>query len=243
MTRRGVLMLTEARSGSNWLGSLATAAGFGNLGEWLSPGIMGKPLEDYTPEAWAELALDRATANGVFHLKLFPRYIYLLQAKFRYDVLRHCLERHETHLVLVQRRDRLRQAISLARGQQTMKWRSDFAAKGEEVYDFELICRCLFHIGRSYDFWNTLVGAMELSARTFVYEDMLADPSPYLDHMADLLGQPRPGPQKSAFTIQRDARTEEWRDRFRADARRNGVLDFATTRAATLPPVWKPAGG
>lgn len=236
--RCGVIMLTETRSGSSWLGSLYSLAGMGRLGEWLSPGILGKRMADHDAVEWSEMALDQASANGHFHLKLFPRHLYMMREQYGVDVLRYCLDRHRTHLVQLRRRDRLRQAISLARGQQSLRWRSDFPARGAESYDYELICRCLFHISRSYAFRDALLEALALDARTFHYEDLLEDQSPYMEHMAALLGAPPPPPRTSGLANQRDARTEEWFERFRADARRQGVLDYASDRTMTLPPAW-----
>jgi len=39
---KGLLLLTEARSGSSWLGNAARRTGvLGKSGEWLSPGVLG----------------------------------------------------------------------------------------------------------------------------------------------------------------------------------------------------------
>ncbi|MDW9459916.1 hypothetical protein CN231_25340 [Sinorhizobium meliloti] len=114
---RGYLLLTEARSGSNWLGSLVNGAGnMGRSSEWLSPKIHRLDTGALSWDAFfQELLRKCSTPNGVFGSKIFPNQLFVTHEVYGRDFIQHCLAMHDVALVFLRRRDTLRQAISYAR--------------------------------------------------------------------------------------------------------------------------------
>jgi LPS sulfotransferase NodH len=222
----GYLMLTEGRSGSSWLSSLANSTGrLGNSSEWIDRKVLGVRLESLSAGEFFRLVLDRAKSdNDRFAVKLFPRHIYLANQLYGFDFIRRCLDEHSTRLVVLRRNDRVRQAISLARGRMTRQYRSILKPKQEPKYDFDLICRCYFFIERSYAFWQSYLDLLSLPHDLFIYEDMQHDPSPFLRAISEHLGVEPPDAAHSDLRVQRDALTEQWVARFEDDLHGSTVL-------------------
>ena len=222
---RGVAILTEARSGSEWLGSLTNNTGrMGKSAEWL-----GVPDLGFLPASLDEL-LDAviekgATPNDRFAVKLFARHLRWAQELYGGDFLQALRERHQVELIFLERRDRLRQAVSYARAIMTGRWKSNSVrTTGAESYDFAAIYRAYFYIERGYAFWHAYLRLMGLEHQHFFYEDLLADPKPFLDAMASLQGVAFEGDFKTELNIQRDGRTEEWMRRFQEEAQQSGLV-------------------
>jgi len=178
---KGVAILTEARSGSEWLGSLTNSTGLlGKSAEWLDTANLG-----CKPKSFDDLmsaVIDRgATANGTFAVKLFPRHLHWSQARYGADFLAECSRRHSMGLVLLERRDRLRQAISYCRAKASGCWKSTMdGADLVPRYDFAGICQAYFLIEQSYAFWEAYLRLADLAYDHFFYEDLLDDPRPYV---------------------------------------------------------------
>lgn len=226
---RGSLILTEGRSGSNWLISLTNGTGFlGNSGEWFSSWF----LRDEMPRTQEEL-IDRvlsksSTDNGYFCVKIFPAHVHFIQIKFGFDLIKYFIDHYDTNLIRLIRRDRFRQAISYARGVQTKQWTRNNPAKAEASYDYDLICRCYFLLSRSDAYWNAYFGLRQLELECFVYEDLLDDPRKFVDCIANHCGGRVSSLPKSKHSIQRDALTEEWLARFVEDVDRKGIVEPST---------------
>lgn len=231
---KGVAILTEARSGSEWLGSLANSTGIlGRSAEWLDTDTLG-----CKPKSFDELltaVIDRgATANGRFAVKLFPRHLDWSQAKYGADFLAECVRRHTMGLVLLERRDRLRQAISYCRAKASGRWRSTMdGADLVPRYDFAGICQAYFLIGQSYAFWEAYLGMVDLPYDHLFYEDLLGDPRPYVASVARQLSVEMPsGELETNLRLQRDSCTEEWAERFQSDAKSKGLLAHLPKKVA-----------
>ena len=84
---KGVLMVTEARSGSNWLGNAASQTGvLGKSGEWISPVNHSVNAKRVTAEEYIQKIFECAsTDNGVFYIKIFPRHLHWFQSQFGFD--------------------------------------------------------------------------------------------------------------------------------------------------------------
>lgn len=233
---KGYLLLTEARSGSNWLGSLANNTGrMGRLDEWLDPNILGvEPLEISGPDLFDRVIAAGRSDNERFAIKIFPRHLHRVQETYGFDFIAECQKRYETSLVLLERRDRLRQAISYARGLMTSQWTSTSKRQGEARYDAAMIARAHAYIEQSYAFWRSYLDVRGLEFAEFCYEDLLPDPSLFVDHVARRLGVEAPPELRSNLNIQRDSVTEEWSARFRADVARMNVLEYGV---ANQPPA------
>ena len=223
---RGYLLLTEARSGSNWLGSLINHAGnMGQSSEWLSPKIHRLDMSALSWDAfYAEIIKKSSTPNGNFGSKIFPNHLFLTREIYGKDFIRHCLSVHDVALVFLRRSDTLRQAISYARARQTRSFAAHIGGKAEPVYDFEQIARCFFYIRDSYVFWQSYLELTGLPFAQFVYEDLVADPSPFVGHIAEHLQVAPPAELRTSMAVQRDELTEEWIARFRQDSRSADLL-------------------
>ncbi|MER9332023.1 Stf0 family sulfotransferase [Mesorhizobium sp. M0488] len=223
---KGVAILAEARSGSEWLASLANSTGLlGKSREWLDPDHLG-----FKPKSFEDLhraVIDRGgTANGRFAVKLFPRHLHWSQAKYGADFLAECIRRHAMGLVLLERRDRLRQAISYCRAKVTGHWKSTMDGKDlVPQYDFAVLCQVYFRLEQSYAFWEAYLRMADLPYDHLFYEDLVDDPRPYLASVARLLSVEMPDCEfETNLRLQRDTYTEEWVERFKDDAKSKGVL-------------------
>ncbi|RUW56614.1 Stf0 sulfotransferase [Mesorhizobium sp. M00.F.Ca.ET.151.01.1.1] len=231
---KGVAILTEARSGSEWLGSLTNSTGlFGNSAEWLDTTNLG-----CKPKSFDDLlsaVIDRGgTANGTFAVKLFPRHLHWSQAKYGADFLAECGRRHAMGLVLLERRDRLRQAISYCRAKASGHWRSTMdGADLVPQYDFAGICQAYFLIEQSYAFWEAYLRLADLHYDHFFYEDLLDDPRPYVASVARQLSMEMPdGEFETNLRLQRDDLTEDWAERFRNDVKSEDLLAHLPRKVA-----------
>lgn len=232
---KGVLILTEGRSGSTWLGTLANSTGvLGQSAEWLDRLRREPAMRRLDGPAHAAEVIARASGGeggeggAFFSVKLFPRHLFRFHRRYGLDFIQHVAEQHEVLAVRLTRRDRLAQAISYARAMQTRQWTSrKDAPRREPVYDFERICRSYLLIQRSYTFWESYCTLRGLPAREFVYEDLLDAPDPWLRHLADHAGVAELPTVETDLRIQRSATTEEWRARFLAEAAQAGLTDLA----------------
>lgn len=218
--RKGVFILTEARSGSNWLGSLTTNAGLGRSDEWLRSDNSGMGPRTTDRDTYFETVLDKAT-NGTagFCVKIFPHHLYMINHFYETDFINYCRDRYEVTMIRLTRSDSFRQAISYSRSLQTQQWTAKGEKTSKAVYDFDQICRCYFLINRSYDYWRTYTDLTQANAKHFVYEDLNIDPSPFVNFIADCFDEPHPQKMVSTMTVQRDALTEEWLLRFQAESK------------------------
>lgn len=229
----GILILTEGRSGSNWLGSLLKNTGaMGVPNEWLDLSLLGS--RPASAEAYLDAIMSKATTpNGRFAVKLFPRHLHFAQMEYGIDFVRECRRRFDVGLVRLGRADRMLQAISYARGMMTEQWTSRNEARATPVYDFKAITQAYFYIERSEAFWNAYLALNRLDAQRFIYEEMVPDPRPFVEACAGMLDVAFDGALRSDLKVQRDDLTEEWLARYRQDLLTESVLPFATGRPAS----------
>jgi LPS sulfotransferase NodH len=224
---KGVAVLTEGRSGSNWLASLTNATGgLGRSAEWLNASYLGFDPRDY--DALEQAVIQKGTTeNGRFSIKVFPRHLLWSKAKFGKDLLFEIRKKHDVSFVILERQDRLRQAISFYRARMSRAWTS--RQKGEQSslpYDFAEISQAYFQIEQSYAFWRAYLSLSDLGFTEFVYEELQGDPNPYVQAIARLLDVPAPDVTPvSNLRVQRDGITEEWTARFREDAAARGAIE------------------
>ena len=226
---KGILILTEGRSGSNWLGSLLKNTGYMGLpDEWLDPELLGSEPAGW--EQYFEAVIAKGTTgNGRFAVKIFPRHLHWAQAVYGFDFLAECMRRHEVGLIRLSRADRLRQAISYMRGMKTGQWTSRVEKSTDEAYDFDAICQAYIYIDRSEAFWKSYTEIAGHPLDGFVYEDLIGDPQPFILSAAGHLDVPAPEAVRTDLKIQRDERTEEWVQRFREDAKTKNLLAAGPT--------------
>lgn len=225
---KGVLILSERRSGSTWLTSLTNSVGtLGVCGEWIDQRFPDVDVKTASAEAYARAVIARGTGpNGFFAIKIFPWHLAWFRMRFGCDFVDLARGWHDLDYVILTRRDRIRQAISFSRATQTNQWSSKRAPDdgAEAVYDFGQILRCLFLIDRSLAFWDGYTELRGLTPGRFVYEDMLASPRPFVERVAAHAGVTELPEFATDLKVQRDAVTEDWHARFLAEAAQGDIL-------------------
>lgn len=232
----GVIILSEVRSGSNWLGSLTNSTGvLGNSDEWFGSHLIDLDPKNVSCDDCIEAVLVKAsTENGFFAIKLFPRHLHEFQMAYGCDLIKRLRQRHNVLLLRLTRLDRIAQAVSFSKALQTGKWYSTVVTKDIIAeYDFAKVCRSYFMIGRSYDFWNSYVGVQQLEVDHLVYEDLLSDPHAYIDAVAKHAGNPEIGTVSTELKVQRDLESEVWIERFTRDVSTHEFVEATT--ASVMP--------
>lgn len=217
--KRGYVICTAARSGSNFLAQLLT-----------STGELGRPLEyfngparrtldhpDYSDDPETQLQVITklgATENGIYGFKLFIHQFDLVSQT------RWAVRLPNLAFVHLERRDVLGQAISWARARQTGQYRSTSASGGLPVYDGPTIAHCLSIIISEQARWRAYFAVNGLTPLTMFYEDLMDDPDAAVEAMGRLMrlpGPPHPNRALIDLAIQRDDLSAEWRARFLAE--------------------------
>jgi LPS sulfotransferase NodH len=225
--QRGYAICTQPRSGSNLLCQvLSSTDQLGYPLEYFNgPGRRALGLPDF-PDA-AELQIEAvlrlgATPNGVYAVKLFASQFATFSRRLRWmDLL------PNLRFVYLTRDDLLGQAISWARALQTEQYRSTQPAKRPAVYDADLIRSQLMAVVRECAQWEAFFARTGIEPLRIVYERFLEDRSSYVDRVASLVGIENPvvDQRRVDLVMQRDAVTEEWKQRFRAENGDPNVLD------------------
>ncbi len=239
MQRRqvGIVMLAEGRSGSSWLGKLTNDIGtMGVSSEWVDPKLLGVGHKVTDARTYLDAVISAASSeNGRFALKVFPRHVLWFAEHFGADFLSLCGSSYETTFVRLTRNDRLRQAISLVRAKQSGRWSSDAKADGRAiVFDRGEIARAIHFLERSEAFWNAyqLIGGMDVVR--FAYEELVNDPSPFLDWSAKTLDVTYDRCPATTYAIQRDSETEIWVKKFTDPSSEAGLAALTLGRVPDL---------
>lgn len=122
-------------------------------------------------------------------------------------------------LIRIQRRDKLRQAISKARAYQSGQWkmRENEEIDGNATFDRALIDRCLKEIEREENSWTRFFERTEARAFALDYESLCRDYEGSVQAVLDFLEirLPRRTQVGSPLTIrQRDELSREWEERY-----------------------------
>ena len=223
-TRKGLLILSMPRSGSNWMASLSNAAGtMGIADEWLDYGHLKLPKGAKSrPALNAKTLQSASTPNGNFAVKIFPRQLLQVIDEYEFDFIRRAHREHDTKIIILEREDRIAQAISLVRAMQTSQWTADAPAAQAPRYNYGALTQAYFHICRGYDFWRSYLALQGFAFQAFSYEALQANPNPYLKSVANHFAESPPMAQ-SSLKIQRDPLSLEWKARFDADLKNHGI--------------------
>jgi len=172
--------------------------------------------------------IDRTvTSNEVFGFKLMGWYLNWFVERLRgthafgdgceIDVLRNAFPRLQ--LIRIQRRDKIRQAISKARAYQTGQWkvRGNDDPVGEPYFDAALIDRCLSEVRSEEEAWNQFFQRTGAEAFTIEYENLAADYEQTLAAVLRFLRirVPRRSFLEPSTVKQADAISAEWEARYR----------------------------
>lgn len=165
------------------------------------------------PPFIAQLAMNRATPNGVFSMKLMARHLAEILDR-GYD---HGLFPGRIVWVRIRRHDMMRQAISWAMAAQTQRFHSTQPTEAEATYDRALIDRQMGMIHSDRAAWDAYLDGRRIHPLDLWYEDITADYEGTLAAVFDHAGidppdeWPAPPLQKLAGD-----RTDEWVHRYRA---------------------------
>lgn len=223
---RTLWVATTPRSGSSLFAFLCRQAG-----------AYGFPLEYYTainaavikrrvvtvddslPAYTAALTKLRTSENGIFGFKLhFDEMPAFMDAGgLDLPMLKNA------YVVLLDRRDRLGQAISLIIAAKTNQWIDlpgyRMAAEGEPVYDRQVIVNVMAKLDYQYEQWRASLAQLGYPVLSLAYEDVVADCEGVFRSLADFLGISEvPKPSLDAVEINRQDNPckQEWKMRFLA---------------------------
>ncbi|MBC2776773.1 Stf0 family sulfotransferase [Parasphingopyxis marina] len=218
---RILCILFASRSGSSYAGRLLAKTGhFEEVGENFAPDQLRAIAERRSlPDlhAAARWMVGRRGTKRAFGYKAG---FSVLASAARLGFLNETLER--TQFVALRRRDRIAQAVSLARAEMSGRFHSNQQpdrAVTEQDYDGEAIAGCLHRIERAEhdlaDFAER-IGARPMLA---YYEDICADPARFAASVCDLLDLPMAGDFDASVDLEilRDAVNDAWAARFRED--------------------------
>lgn len=195
------LIVNVARAGSTWFCSLLRTTG-----------VLGEPRQYFTQvpkdipaiEAWHRLAQGLGP-NGVCGNKSNLQDTAVILRWIRPDAIIH-----------FRRRDVPGQAISYLRAMQTEQWilKKDEPINAEVTYDRGRLEDLIAMIEEQ----NQAIVDRYKPDLTLFYEDLMARPERVVGRVANRMGVevPPDAKLKSPLCIQRDAISEEWRERFRA---------------------------
>lgn len=248
----GYLLCTTPRSGSTLLCGLLKAAGAGApnsfyhrsefVAEWTADwGIQGPDAigRDAFDRAYLAAAI-RAGQGGtpLFGMRQMRDWLGTLTAAL--DRLhpglasdRARLERAFGRLLFVHltRGDKLGQAISLVRAEQSGLWHrapdgselERLAPPQEPAYDFARLAGAKAHLEAEEADWQSWFAAEGIAPLRLTYEALATDPAAELARVLEALGLPAPRPQEVTPGVAKlaDALSREWARRFREDAARS----------------------
>lgn len=173
-----------------------------------------------------ELVGRASTGNNRFGVKIFPPQLKWWYSRLRIDVIRELRASHAVSIFYVERKDKLRQAISRVRATTTGVWGPDRTAAGPDEYDFEKIALELFSLNTGEAFWRTYLAANGVEFQHFLYEELVSDPLPFVNSVASALQVQKPSALSSRHEIMRDDVTESWVARFREEAAYSDFLSI-----------------
>lgn len=231
---KSVFICTLPRTGSSLLAAdMRSTKALGSPREFFLPnryekfteswGVPQGDLDGYIKELHAKTA----SPNGVVAVKLMVRHLDFLTQQGMLPSepgrLRN-LTQHFGDVVIIKllRKDKLRQAISLTKAQQTGKWGALKEQRAEPFYDRDALIANLVRIVEAEAMWERELEASELPpAISIYYEDVSLAREELLLRIAELLELPEAAQivanrNRGMVKLERqsDELTEDWYDRF-----------------------------
>jgi LPS sulfotransferase NodH len=232
--RKSYVVASSYRCGSTFFcselwrtGVLGAPAEYLNIGEGrLLRDVMATRLRASSPEDYLVKLLARRTSrNGVFGMK----------AHFHHfePALAWCpsmLERlSPVTYISLNRRDKLAQAVSMARAMQTNAWTSMDGAAMTPRYDEGLIRQCLKEIGRQKLGWLRWFEANAIAPVAVDFEDLVADRAGVVRGVVELFEARSDEPEQirpPAVRKQGDETNLAWAARFRREHDLSPTVSF-----------------
>jgi trehalose 2-sulfotransferase len=214
------IICSAPRSGSHLLSYLMTdtqLAGFPQ--EHFNPWFMGDAVNEFPDK----LLYEKSHITNLIEKYTSPNGVFGTKAQFDQIADFVGLTRLESFFptslkyIFIQRSDKIGQAVSLARAEQTDQWMSGQATQREPQYNYFQIRSCLREIKLQEKGWETYFMERGLKPYRVNYEELAASPEPVILSALDYLGINRPaGFQVPTPRIQKqgDSLSEEWIARF-----------------------------
>jgi trehalose 2-sulfotransferase len=221
--RKSYIVASSYRSGSNYLcqelwrtGVLGSPVEFLNPYDAL-PALMNRFKASTPADYIAKLVAHRSSKNGVFGLKTHSHHfeVFLKQYPQLLEVLA------PVTFIHINRRNKLAQAVSMAKALQTDFWTSRIESDRPPLeYDRELIAKCLEEVEAQELKWPQWFAAHDIKPFHVLYEDLTADTDKVVRSIVELLGVQEDEPDQihvPPMKRQGDRTNKEWIDRFRQE--------------------------
>jgi LPS sulfotransferase NodH len=227
-----LVILFASRSGSNYLGQLLSSSGwFNEIGESFRPSQLSKIRDRYGLKDMHDAAqwmIDHRGTPDAFGIKAGFR---VLIAATELGFLSQVVDRAE--FVLLRRRDRLAQAVSLFKSKlsgRTHTGQPDRRPITEGDYDSDAIAFELAAISEVETQFADLANQLGKAAPVVYYEDVCANPQAHVAEICAQLGLPMPDDYVPEIRvgILRDGLSDRWIERFRGE-RPDAVERLAAT--------------
>jgi LPS sulfotransferase NodH len=221
--RKSYVVASSYRCGSTYFcaklwntGVLGAPAEYLNIGAGrMTRNTMMARLHVHTPESYfAKLLACRTSKNGVFGVKAhFPHFEAALSW---YPPLLSVLS--PATYIYVNRKDKLAQAVSMARAMQTDAWQPwEDGMNATVVYNGPLIAQCLRELHQQGHGWLGWFATNNIKPFIVHYEDLIVDYAQVTGNIVDLLEVANDEPEEISLPVlekQADEINFEWQERF-----------------------------
>ena len=225
--RQSYIIASSARSGSTYLARLLAQTGLlgapsevfnsaTNEMQTLMARFRAYSHADYV----AKLIANRTSRNGVLGMKAhFHQFEAFLK---KYPPLLEALA--PTTYIYIDRRDKVAQAVSMAKALQTDQWSSQWRGSPRPMlrYDRELIAKSMSEVELQDARWLRWFELHNITPFQVTYEDLIADPAATVRSVVERLGVQDDEPDDlkiPEIEKQGDDTNQEWIERFVREAR------------------------
>jgi LPS sulfotransferase NodH len=216
-----LIILFASRAGSNFFGQLLSSTGwFREIGESFNPRQLTAIRDRYglaDHHQAAQWMIDNRGTESAFGIKAG---FYVLTAAVEIGFLPEVIDRAQ--FVLLRRRDRVAQAVSLVKGKLSGRMHSR-QPLGRELtdddYHAEAIAEQVERITAREAEYEELVRRLGKTAPIVYYEDICASPKKHVEEVCALIGLAMPDEYepKVRLSILRDELSARWVERFRTE--------------------------
>jgi LPS sulfotransferase NodH len=225
--RKSFIIASLPRSGSQLLASELWKTGLlGAPCEYLFPAYDMRPmmnrLKATSPADYiAKLLACRTSRNGVFGMNVHIQHFngFLRGYPDLPDVLA------PLTFIYTTRRNKIAQAVSMAKAYQTSAWTSQMKSNPSVKYDRKLIETCLQDLDQQEQGWEQWFASNNVTPFRVVYEDLAADRPGTVRSILELLGVQDDEPEAIELPPvekQSDSTNKEWIARFEAETAGGG---------------------
>jgi LPS sulfotransferase NodH len=215
-----LMMLFPSRSGSNYFGQLLSSTGwFKEIAESFNHLQLAKIRERKGLADTHDAVQWMIDNRGTPHAFGFKAGFFVLTGAVETGFLSEVIGR--THVILLRRRDRVAQAISLKKMKLSGRRHSRQPLErplSDEDYDGDAIRRQVLNIIRTEERLADCAVRLGKCPALYYYEDVCADPEGSVAGVCDAMSLEMPEnfePTKVRLTVLRDELSERWADRFR----------------------------